>query len=108
MIVELFLQHQLRRTLPVRSFYCSAPCLTTTDSQRPPQDDQGMSLDHFRKPIHPSTTGEQEDERSDGYTLPHPVWSEEELNSVQITHSPPEKPVDTVWPSLVSPQNSCY
>ena len=28
--------------------------------------------------------------------MPHPVWSEEELHSVQITHTPPEKPVDTV------------
>ncbi|CAI8020191.1 Alternative oxidase, mitochondrial [Geodia barretti] len=56
-----------------------------------------MSLDHFRKPSQPAagTTGHQEDGWCDGYTLPHPVWSEEELNSVQITHTPPEKPVDT-------------
>ena len=85
----------------MRSFHCSAPGPATTGAQGRPRsdrDDLPMSLDHFRKPSRPAagTTGHQEDGRCDGYTLPHPVWSEEELNSVQITHTPPEKPVDTV------------
>ncbi|CAI8020162.1 Alternative oxidase, mitochondrial [Geodia barretti] len=88
------------RGLRVRSLHCSAPGPATTDAQGRPrsdQDDLPMSLDHFRKPSQPSagTTGHQEDGWCDGYTLPHPVWSEEELNSVQITHTPLEKPVDT-------------
>ena len=85
----------------MRSFHCSAPGQATTGAQGRPmsdRDDLPMSLDHFRKPSQPAagTTGHQEDGWCDGYTLPHPVWSEEELNSVQITHTPPEKPVDTV------------
>ncbi|CAI8021369.1 Alternative oxidase, mitochondrial, partial [Geodia barretti] len=88
------------RGLRVRSFHCSAPGPATTGAQGRPRsdrDDLPMSLDHFRKPSQPAagTTGHQEDGWCDGYTLPHPVWSEEELNSVQITHTPPEKPVDT-------------
>ena len=59
-------------------------------------------LDHFRKPIHPRTPSPaaagqgEEGGVYEAYTLPHPVWSEEELNSVQITHTPPEKTVDRV------------
>ncbi|CAI8054950.1 Alternative oxidase, mitochondrial [Geodia barretti] len=83
------------RGLRVRSFHCSAPGPATTGAQGRPRsdwDDLPMSLDHFRKPSQPAagTTGHQE---GDGYTLPHPVWSEEEMNSVQITHTPSKKPV---------------
>nr|XP_054750064.1 uncharacterized protein LOC129255761 [Lytechinus pictus] len=31
---------------------------------------------------------------SHDYLLPHPIWSEEELDAVQITHNPPKEKVD--------------
>ena len=46
-------------------------------------------LDHFRS--HPRTSGSQQEGGGggvgeyDAYTLPHPVWSEEEVHSVQIS-----------------------
>nr|XP_054750054.1 uncharacterized protein LOC129255751 [Lytechinus pictus] len=33
---------------------------------------------------------------SHDYLLPHPIWSEEELDAVQITHNPPKEKVDKV------------
>ena len=89
-----------------RSFHSSAPATATTGTQGPPPPTSGSdrddlrSLDHFRKPVPPvgatASSHLLEEGACDGYTLPHPVWSDEELNSVQITHTPPEKPVDTV------------
>lgn len=38
--------------------------------------------------------GEGEDEES--YTLPHPIWSKEEAEKVEITHTPPKDKVDKV------------
>ena len=73
---------------------------TDTTSQQPPvtplndgHDNAARSLVHFRKSSDPSR---QQEGQYDAYTMPHPVWSEEELHSVEITHTPPEKPVDTV------------
>ena len=36
------------------------------------------------------------EEENDGYTLPHPIWSKEEVESVQITHTPPVTMMDKV------------
>ena len=30
------------------------------------------------------------------YTLPHPIWSQEELEGVEITHEPPRDKTETV------------
>ena len=30
------------------------------------------------------------------YTLPHPIWSQEELEGVKITHDPPKDKTETV------------
>ena len=30
------------------------------------------------------------------YTLPHPIWSQEELEGVRITHDPPKDKTETV------------
>ena len=34
------------------------------------------------------------------YTLPHPIWSKEEVESVAVTHTPPMDKVDKVNGSL--------
>ena len=39
----------------------------------------------------------EEDEK---YTLPHPIWSKEEVDSVQIHHTPPVTTVDKVRRSV--------
>ena len=81
-----------------RSFHSSAPATATTGTQGPPpptsrsdRDDLRVSLDHFRKPVPPvgatASSHLLEEGACDRYTLPHPVWSDEELNSVQITHT---------------------
>ena len=104
------MQEELRAVQRWRSFHSSAPATATAGSQGPPppppptsrsdRDDLRLSLDHFRKPVPPvgatASSHLLEEGACDGYTLPHPVWSDEELNSVKITHTPPEKPVDTV------------
>ncbi|KAJ8307002.1 hypothetical protein KUTeg_015086 [Tegillarca granosa] len=60
-------------------------------------------LEHFRKTEKPASTQqtssikvntEDETPPMGTHTLPHPIWSEEELHNVQITHNPPEKFVD--------------
>ena len=42
------------------------------------------------------TLSEEEVGVGDNYTLPHPIWSKEETESVQITHTPPKDKVDKV------------
>ena len=36
------------------------------------------------------------DPKPKSYTLPHPIWSQEELEGVQITHDPPKDKTETV------------
>jgi len=45
-----------------------------------------VPIDHFGK--HGNTTGDEE------YRMPHPVWSEEDVYKVEVTHEKPEKFVD--------------
>ena len=58
-------------------------------------NDGTVPLVHFRKSSSPGS--DQQAGEYEAYTLPHPVWSQEELHSVQITHTPPEKTVDKVY-----------
>ncbi|XP_022314644.2 uncharacterized protein LOC111119097 isoform X1 [Crassostrea virginica] len=53
-------------------------------------------LDHFRKSQSTETLVESlKDPPPMGtHTLPHPIWSEEELHNVKVTHKPPEGFVD--------------
>ncbi len=32
----------------------------------------------------------------DSYSLPHPIWSEEDVMKVEVTHTPPTDKVDKV------------
>ena len=74
--------------------------------EKPSSESQGdhsnRDTPHFRESTTPHplanqlSTLKQSGDQETVYTLPHPVWSEEELHSVQITHTPPEKAVDTV------------
>ena len=41
---------------------------------------------------------EAEEKEGGGYTLPHPIWSKEEAEKVQVHHTPPVTGVDKVWP----------
>lgn len=41
-----------------------------------------------------------EEKETEHYTLPHPIWSKEETEGVEITHTPPKGIVDKVWLSL--------
>lgn len=36
------------------------------------------------------------DPQPQSYTLPHPIWSQEELMGVEITHDPPKDKTETV------------
>ena len=36
------------------------------------------------------------DPQPKSYTLPHPIWSQEELEGVKITHDPPKDKTETV------------
>ena len=38
----------------------------------------------------------EEEEGSSSYSLPHPVWTKEELENVTITHNVPQTKVDKV------------
>ena len=60
-------------------------------------NDVTVPLVHFHKPSHSKKTSHQQTGEYEAYTRPHPVWSQEELYSVQITHTPPEKTVDKVY-----------
>ena len=57
-------------------------------------NDVTVPLVHFHKSSHSKKTSHQQ---TGAYTMPHPVWSQEELYSVQITHTLPEKTVDKVY-----------
>ena len=94
---------QPQRPLSVGALHFNAP--TSSDSTQHKQTQAlkhglgskvAVPLEHFRKSSSPESHG-QEGEYG-AYTLPHPVWSQEELYSVQITHTPPEKTVDKVRP----------
>lgn len=61
------------------------------------QDGAPVPLVHFRKSTHPKVAAEEKEGVYEAYTMPHPVWSEEELYSVEIEHTPPEKGVDRVY-----------
>ncbi|XP_013379624.1 alternative oxidase, mitochondrial [Lingula anatina] len=50
---------------------------------------QLQSIDHFR-----SSKAQKQGKDNGAYILPHPIWSEEELNSVEITHRVPENFTD--------------
>ena len=73
---------------------------------KPSSESQGDhntgNTSHFRESTTPHplanqlSTLKQSGDQKTVYTLPHPVWSEEELHSVKITHTPPEKAVDAV------------
>ena len=39
---------------------------------------------------------EKEEEEGSSYSLPHPVWTKEELENVTITHNVPQTKVDKV------------
>ena len=73
---------QLPRQLSVGVLHFSTASSVTTKSQQ--------------LPVTEPVTGQQQDGDYEAYTMPHPVWTEEEMHSVQITHTPPEKAVDTV------------
>ena len=60
-------------------------------------NDVTVPLVHFHKSSHSKKTSHQQTGENEAYTMPHPVWSQEELYSVQITHTPPEKTVDKVY-----------
>jgi len=47
------------------------------------------------------TLQQETEEDLSGYTLPHPIWSKEEVESVQITHTPPVTVSDKVKDGLV-------
>lgn len=56
-------------------------------------------LAHFKQPKEPKRTTDVDTQGSDAppigiHTLPHPIWSDKELYSVQITHKPPQGFVD--------------
>ncbi|XP_020617067.1 alternative oxidase, mitochondrial-like [Orbicella faveolata] len=70
--------------------------LSTNAIKREPADEQStpqvttqfkeIVIDHFGKDG--NTTGNEE------YRMPHPVWSEEDVHKVEVTHEKPEKFVD--------------
>lgn len=80
--------------------YFSSPNSEPASQQAPVtngQDGAPVPLVHFRKSTHPRIASEpRETDTYEPYTMPHPVWNEEELYSVKITHTPPEKRVDRV------------
>lgn len=80
--------------------YFSGSSSETTSPQAPVtngQDGAPVPLVHFRKSTHPRIASEQKEaDMYEPYTMPHPVWNDEELYSVKINHTPPEKRVDRV------------
>ena len=48
----------------------------------------------------PPELAQEEGEGGRHYTLPHPIWSRKELESIQITHTPPKDKVDKVCMSV--------
>ncbi|KAL4228363.1 hypothetical protein ACF0H5_011411 [Mactra antiquata] len=51
-------------------------------------------LVHFRKTDGTTETEKPHEVPMGTHALPHPIWSEEELHNIQITHKPPEGFVD--------------
>lgn len=91
---------QFSHPLSVSASCFSDPSSETATSRQPPlkngQDGAPIPLTHFRNSTHPRILSQQKAGEYEAYTMPHPVWSEEEVYSVEINHTPPEKPVDTV------------
>ena len=89
----------LSRSLSTSPLYFSVSSSETTSQQAPVtngQDGAPVPLVHFRKSTHPKVAAEEKEGVYEAYTMPHPVWSNEELYSVEIEHTPPEKRVDRV------------
>ncbi|XP_062593864.1 uncharacterized protein LOC134255361 isoform X1 [Saccostrea cucullata] len=51
-------------------------------------------LDHFRKSTEVAVQEIKNPPPIGTHTLPHPIWTEDELHSVKVTHKPPEGFVD--------------
>nr|ADZ36698.1 alternative oxidase [Urechis unicinctus] len=68
-------------------------------------------LQHFRKSTEEGVKGngpEEEKPPMGAVALPHPIWSEEELHSVHVTHRNPEGIVDKIAYMGVKFTRGCY
>lgn len=63
---------------------------------------KSVSLDHFTKALTVVTDKKEEEEKLRSYTLPHPIWSKEEVEDVAINHRKPQGFVDWTAYSAVS------
>ncbi|XP_020896456.1 alternative oxidase, mitochondrial isoform X2 [Exaiptasia diaphana] len=63
---------------PVRSLF------TTTTNQQ--------NLPHFKESLDAKPSSANADDRS--YLLPHPIWTEDDVYKVEITHEPPKTKID--------------
>ena len=88
----------LFQSLRFQSFStCSIQHTQKPQEQNPSNNNNNNhGLQHFRKTSLQDSVADIMERGSENYRLPHPVWSEDELNSVTITHTPPEKAADKV------------
>ena len=77
---------------------CSTKCQQPTETEhlKNGQEYVPVPLVDFHKSSHCRIASQQQEGEYKPYTMPHPLWTQEEVDSVQISHTPPERGVDMV------------